>query len=339
MLESNPSTVRKRKPMLKILHDIFYCTSLTGKALARDEFSLCFQQHVYERKQKCSFRYGISVGVRYGVLLPLRTIFVIATLFFFSVLIILSRVLLLGLASNMLVSLACRVLLGIIGIRVKYYGKKPRPKDPHVFASNHTTYMDYLVLSGYGFSHSVVAQRHTGVMPMLLKLISGSVQFERNVRANRNVLKEELKKVAPSLHTLVFPEGTCVNNEYTVMFQKGIFDLGITVCPVAIKYSKEMGDAFWNTKKQSFSKHFFYMITRWKTDASVWWMPPTARGDEETAAEFAARVKKRISERAGLKNLVWNGYLKHCTTPDEMKEMRMHGGASPLPLLSSYIDR
>jgi glycerol-3-phosphate O-acyltransferase 3/4 len=35
---------------------------------------------------------------------------------------------------------------------------------------------------------------------------------------------------------LIFPEGTCVNNEYTVMFQKGAFDMDAVVCPIAIKY-------------------------------------------------------------------------------------------------------
>ena len=34
---------------------------------------------------------------------------------------------------------------------------------------------------------------------------------------------------------LIFPEGTCVNNEYTVLFHKGAFELDAMVCPVAIK--------------------------------------------------------------------------------------------------------
>ena len=56
---------------------------------------------------------------------------------------------------------------------------------------------------------------------------------------------------------LVFPEGTCVNNEYTVMFKRGAFDLGATVCPVAIKYNKIFVDAFWNSRRQPFS---WYMV-------------------------------------------------------------------------------
>lgn len=57
---------------------------------------------------------------------------------------------------------------------------------------------------------------------------------------------------------LVFPEGTCVNNEYTVMFKRGAFDLGATVCPIAIRYNKIFVDAFWNSRRQPFS---WYMVS------------------------------------------------------------------------------
>jgi len=40
---------------------------------------------------------------------------------------------------------------------------------------------------------------------------------------------------ADSVPLLIFPEGTCVNNEYTVLFKRGAFELGAAVCPIAIK--------------------------------------------------------------------------------------------------------
>ena len=52
---------------------------------------------------------------------------------------------------------------------------------------------------------------------------------------------------------LVFPEGTCVNNEYSVMFKRGAFDLDATICPIAIKYNKIFVDAFWNSRRQPFT--------------------------------------------------------------------------------------
>ncbi len=47
-------------------------------------------------------------------------------------------------------------------------------------------------------------------------------------------MKEHVANPA-AVPLLIFPEGTCVNNEYCVLFKRGAFDLGATVCPVAIK--------------------------------------------------------------------------------------------------------
>lgn len=59
---------------------------------------------------------------------------------------------------------------------------------------------------------------------------------------------------------LIFPEGTCVNNEYTVMFKRGAFDMDAHVCPIAIKYNKIFVDAFWNSKRQSFGQHLVRLL-------------------------------------------------------------------------------
>ena len=75
---------------------------------------------------------------------------------------------------------------------------------------------------------------------------------------DRVIVAERMKQHVQAADTtplLIFPEGTCVNNEYCVMFKRGAFDLGATVCPVAIKYNKVFVDAFWNSKRQSFTAH------------------------------------------------------------------------------------
>ncbi|KAJ3058231.1 hypothetical protein HK102_010609, partial [Quaeritorhiza haematococci] len=155
---------------------------------------------------------------------------------------------------------------------------------------------------------------------------------------------------------LIFPEGTCVNNEYTVLFHKGAFDLPDTaVCPVAIKYDKRYADAYWHSRAQTFTQHILYLMTRWALVADVWFLPPqtlrkgttttttttttpnpspsvSISGDtsrekvvledfpRETAAEFANRVKAMISDRANLKNLSWDGYFKNYAPPKDKQE-------------------
>jgi glycerol-3-phosphate O-acyltransferase 3/4 len=71
---------------------------------------------------------------------------------------------------------------------------------------------------------------------------------------------------------LIFPEGTCVNNEFCVMFKRGAFDLGATVCPVAIKYNKIFVDAFWNSRRQSFTQHLFRLMTSWAVVCDVYFL-------------------------------------------------------------------
>ena len=80
--------------------------------------------------------------------------------------------------------------------------------------------------------------------------------FERSEKNDRAILAKKMidHVQQPSRSPLlIFPEGTCVNNEYTVLFHKGAFDLGVSVVPVAIKYDKASADAYWHTKTQSFT--------------------------------------------------------------------------------------
>ncbi|XP_040365221.1 glycerol-3-phosphate acyltransferase 9-like [Rosa chinensis] len=86
---------------------------------------------------------------------------------------------------------------------------------------------------------------------------------------------------------LIFPEGTCVNNHYTVMFKKGAFELGCSVCPVAIRYNKIFVDAFWNSRKQSFTMHLLQLMISWAVVCDVWYLEPENMKPGETAIEFA----------------------------------------------------
>ena len=105
----------------------------------------------------------------------------------------------------------------------------------------------------------------------------------------------------------------CVNNEYIVQFKQGAFDMGAEVIPIAIKYNKIFVDAFWNSRAQAFPMHLLTLMCSWAVVCDVWYLSPQRRreAEGETAIEFSERVKRMIAERAGLKNVSWDGYLKH----------------------------
>lgn len=79
------------------------------------------------------------------------------------------------------------------------------------------------------------------------------MQVKDRVKVTQRMKEHVLQPDSTPL--LIFPEGTCVNNEYCVMFKRGAFDLDAVVCPIAIKYNKIFVDAFWNSKRQSFTAH------------------------------------------------------------------------------------
>lgn len=134
----------------------------------------------------------------------------------------------------------------------RHHGVKPRLSEPHLFVANHTTFLDYVLLSAHQIPHAIVAQTHGGFFSLIQQYIlaqMGSMTFQRKEKKDRQKLAEKLKHhVHTQFHIapiLIFPEGTCVNNEYTVLFHKGAFELGATVCPVAIKYRATLIDSLY----------------------------------------------------------------------------------------------
>lgn len=204
-----------------------------------------------------------------------------------------------------------------IGGVIRYHGTKPKLSEPHVFVSNHTSFVDYFLISSHLFPHATVAQSHGGLFGILQRNIlslTGSLSFQRSEKKDRSKLVKKMKDHVSSnsgCPLIIFPEGTCVNNEYTVLFHKGAFELGAKICPVAIKYNKRLVDPYWNTKEQTFTYHMWYLMTRWLVVADVWWLQPEVRYPLETSIEFASRVKAKISAQADLKNLSWDGYMKN----------------------------
>jgi len=176
--------------------------------------------------------------------------------------------------------------------------------------------IDFIILEQMT-AFAVIMQKHPGWVGFIQKTILesvGCIWFNRNDLRDREVTARKLRdhvQHPDNNPLLIFPEGTCVNNQYTVMFKKGAFELGCAVCPIAIKYNKIFVDAFWNSKKQSFTMHLVRLMTSWAVVCDVWYLPPQYLREGETSIAFAERVRDMIAARAGLKKVPWDGYLKH----------------------------
>ena len=185
-----------------------------------------------------------SLFLRYCLLLPLRLfIFSFASCFALTVLVPLAWVSPTDSpVIETLMHLYMKAVLMGLGLHVRYHGKKPKLSEPHIFVANHTSVTDYAVASGEGRAHAVVAQAHGGVFGWMsrhvLKPLTASLLFDRNESRDRQIVAKRMKEHVNNTRAnplLIFPEGTCVNNDYTILFHKGAFELDCTICPIAIK--------------------------------------------------------------------------------------------------------
>jgi len=95
------------------------------------------------------------------------------------------------------------------------------------------------------------------------------------------------------------------------MFKQGAFQIGATVCPIAIKYNSIFSDAHWSSRKESFAYHLFRLMTSWAVVCDVTYLDPQTQRPDETPAQFANRVKELICKKAGLISVPWDGYYKY----------------------------
>lgn len=90
-----------------------------------------------------------------------------------------------------------------------------------------------------------------------------------------------------------------------------MLDKDIAICPIALKYNPLLVDAYWNSRRYSFLRHLFHLMTAWALICDVYYLEPQYRGDDETPVEFATRVQNMIAQQANLISRDWDGYMKY----------------------------
>lgn len=216
------------------------------------------------------------------------------------------------------------VLSSALSSVVNYHNIENRPLNG-ICVANHTSPIDVLMLMCDN-CYSLIGQRHGGFLGVLQRALaraSPHIWFERAEAKDRMAVAKRLREHVSDPNNppiLIFPEGTCINNTSVMQFKKGSFEVGGTIYPVAIKYDARFGDAFWNSSKYSMMQYLYMMMTSWAIVCDVWYLPPMTRGENESAIDFANRVKSVIAKQGGLVDLVWDGQLKRMKPKKEWKE-------------------
>jgi len=301
------------------------------RVLLEDEFTRCFQSADYGPWNWNLYLFPswlLGVVVRHFILFPIRLVIVLVghllmLIFFFVICPLVKDDKRRLSMQKWALKAYCDMWLASWGAVVRYHGIKPRRHANQVIVSNHTTVFDVVLINAQT-STAIIGQKQPGLMGFLQTYFltsTGGVWFDRKDTHDRSFVSRKLKEhiqCEDNAALLVFPEGTCVNNDYCIQFKKGAFELGAIIYPVAIKYNKIFCDAFWNSRKQSFIRHMFNLMTSWALVADVWYLDPQVIQPGETSVEFAARVKAMIAKKAGLINVNWDGYLKYFKPNDKL---------------------
>lgn len=313
-----------KKTLLKDILNISSVLTDAAAAMVDDSFLKCFTMtepdpwnwNLYLFPMWC-----LGVVFRYCILFPIRLVTLLGgLLIFLSLFFLLQPLMKEGPTKNLIERKIVQYISALFvaswtGV-IRFHGPRPSPGANRVWVANHTSMIDYIVLTSYS-PFSVIMQLHPGWVGFLqTKVLNslGCLWFNRNEANDRALVARRMKDHVQdpnSTPLLIFPEGTCVNNEYCVMFKRGAFELGATVCPIAIRYNKIFVDAFWNSKRQSFTQHLLKLMTSWAVVCDVYFLEPQQKRPDETSIEFSGRVRHLIATHAKLREVPWDGYLKY----------------------------
>ncbi len=151
-----------------------------------------------------------------------------------------------------LVQNATRALLFLAAIRVEITGGELlehwRAEGPWIFAPNHSSYLDILILlAALPAEARYVAKGEIHSMPLvgLLAERSGHFAFDRNDASARVAQSAEIEEALKRGESaVIYPEGTFTPEAGVRPFQLGAFkaavDTGRAICPVAMRGAREL---------------------------------------------------------------------------------------------------
>jgi 1-acyl-sn-glycerol-3-phosphate acyltransferase len=135
-----------------------------------------------------------------------------------------------------------RLLLRLLGVEVRVSGLEHVPPGPAVYAANHASALDILVVFGHlPVDFRIIYKNSLSLVPLVGWAIwlGGHVPIDRRnpVRARRS-LDTAARRIRGGMSVVVFPEGTRSPDGAVRLFKRGSFrlaiDTGVPVVPVSL---------------------------------------------------------------------------------------------------------
>lgn len=155
-------------------------------------------------------------------------------------------------AAAKIIRSASRILLFLAAIRVEIHGRELLDEwplcGPWVFAPNHSSYLDILILlASLPAEVRYVAKGEIASMPLVATMAkrSGHFAFDRSDANARVAQSEEVERALRCGESVViYPEGTFTLQSGVRPFQLGAFkaavDTGRAICPIAVRGAREL---------------------------------------------------------------------------------------------------
>ncbi len=201
-------------------------------------------------------------------------------------------------------SLFLRDLFGRVaalhGIEIR--GGGPVPLGPALFASNHVSYLDPIVV-GSLVPCVPISKLDVSSWPVIGGFARdlGVLFVERgNGHSGMRILRGAARTLADGVSLLNFPEGTTTRGDRVLPFREGLFAIArsasVPVVPVAISYDPP--DLAW-VDAQTFFPHYLRLAGSVRTCAHVRFGAPLAGATFPTAAALAAAARDAVESLLG----------------------------------------
>ncbi|NNF21519.1 MAG: 1-acyl-sn-glycerol-3-phosphate acyltransferase, partial [Saprospiraceae bacterium] len=158
----------------------------------------------------------------------------------------------------------------ILGLKTIIKGAVP--KGTFLFVANHRSLTDPIIVLNDVDAY-VVSKAEVAKYPLIGKGAeeTGVIYVQRSEKSSREAAKEAIRGgLAEGKSILIYPEGTTSQEETTMPFKRGSFDVavnaGIPVIPIAIDYKHP--DNYWFNR--GMITHFVDVFSRKTNPAMIW---------------------------------------------------------------------
>lgn len=203
----------------------------------------------------------------------------------------------------------CRIL----GVDVRRIGE-PVDTRPVLFASNHVSYIDIMVL-GSLIPGSFVAKSEIAGWPLFgwLAKLQRSVFVDRQVRSTARQRDAIAERLAAGDALILFPEGTSSDGNFVLPFKSALFSVvfnkeqAIAVQPVSLAYTRLDGLPIGRRMRPYFAyygdmvlgPHLWRLLGLGQIEAVVQFHPPVMVADFATRKALADFCYERVSRGVG----------------------------------------